>query len=59
MMAAMPPLLARSGAEAHMYIDMHPCECGAREFGNRVNEVTHSGGQWLSEFTRRWDPHPR
>jgi hypothetical protein len=51
MMTPMSPPLARSSVEAHMYMDLHPCECGAREFA-RDNDVTRSSdGTWRSEYT--------
>ena len=42
----MPPTvlrLARTNAEAHLYMDLHPCACGERRFARQSSVVTIDG----------------
>jgi hypothetical protein len=41
--------LARTGREAHLYMDMHPCECGEARFG-RDSSVGEVDGVWLCRY---------
>ncbi|MGW9494669.1 hypothetical protein ACWG5P_09805 [Streptomyces prasinus] len=36
-------LIARSMQEAHLYMDLHPCFCGAEEFGREQRLEDHDG----------------
>jgi hypothetical protein len=45
----MTRLHARSNAEAHLYMDLHPCACGAVEF-DRQSSVISDGGALCSRY---------
>ncbi len=42
--------LARTNLEAHLYMDLHPCECGATDF-DRQSSVIEEGGDLASRYT--------
>lgn len=48
MAAALP--LARTSAEAHVYMDLHPCTCGTAEFA-RDSAVIEAGPDLASRYT--------
>jgi hypothetical protein len=43
-------LLARSNEEAHLYLDLHPCECGGEDAA-RDSAVSLDGDQWTVRYT--------
>ena len=70
---AQGPLSARSATEAHLYLDLHPCECGTarprgiqdlRDAGNGRLTSVHSGTcpgcgrRWSVAFTLPASPPP-
>jgi hypothetical protein len=50
--AAAPPL-ARSSLEAHLYMDLHPCECGETKFERASVVVELPGGDLARRYTGR------
>ncbi|MFG2042846.1 hypothetical protein [Dactylosporangium sp. NPDC048998] len=44
------PLLARSNEEAHLYLDLHSCECGGEDAA-RNSAVSLDGDQWIVRYT--------
>jgi hypothetical protein len=42
--------LARTNAEAHLYMDLHPCSCGERRFA-RTSSVATIDGELASRYT--------
>ena len=44
------PLLARSNEEAHLYLDLNPCECGGEDAA-RDSAVSLDGDQWIVRYT--------
>lgn len=42
--------LARTNLEAHLYMDLHPCECGATEF-DRKSAVIEEAGDLASRYS--------
>jgi hypothetical protein len=42
--------LARTNAEAHLFIDLHPCACGERRFA-RTSSVVTIDGELASRYT--------
>lgn len=49
--SAQGPLLARSAHEAHLYMDMHSCECGEVRFGRSSTVVTLPDGAVASRYS--------
>ncbi|MBX7270186.1 hypothetical protein KIF24_31955 [Micromonospora sp. Llam7] len=47
----MTPLLSRTNAEAHLYMDLHPCSCGATGFPRQSTVVTLDDGDLASRYT--------
>ena len=43
--------LARTNAEAHLYMDLHPCTCGQIEFPRTSSVVTTPEGALASRYT--------
>jgi hypothetical protein len=43
--------LARTNAEAHLYMDLHPCGCGEIEFPRTSSVVTTPDGDLASRYT--------
>jgi hypothetical protein len=43
--------LARTNAEAHLYMDLHPCECGEIRFPRTSSVVTTPDGDLASRYT--------
>lgn len=41
------PLLARTSDEAHVYLDIHPCVCGERDFPRSLAIIELDGGDVL------------
>lgn len=41
--------MARTNAEAHIYLDLHPCECGSADF-SRQSSVIEVDGELASEY---------
>jgi hypothetical protein len=48
--------LARTNAEAHLYMDLHPCACGEIQFARNSSVVTTPDGDLASRYT---GPCPR
>ncbi len=46
----MPLPLARTSTEAHLYIDLHPCECGEVKF-SRESAVIEAGDDLASRYS--------
>lgn len=42
--------LARTNAEAHLYMDLHPCTCGEIQFPRASSVVTTPGGELASRY---------
>ncbi|MEU6118437.1 hypothetical protein ABZ840_28295 [Streptomyces sp. NPDC047117] len=42
-------LIARSSLEAHLYMDLHPCECGVADFA-RQHSLQQQGGAMVSVY---------
>jgi hypothetical protein len=45
----MSPPLARTNEEAHLYMEMHPCQCGATDF-DASSSVALVGDAWISRY---------
>ena len=43
--------LARTNEEAHLYMDLHPCECGEIQFPRSSSVVEADGGELASHYT--------
>ncbi|MFB9239384.1 hypothetical protein ACFFWC_28275 [Plantactinospora siamensis] len=46
----MVPPLARTSAEAHLFMDLHPCECGAAGFARGSSVVALDDGDLASRY---------
>ncbi len=44
--------LARTNEEAHLYMELHPCECGEADF-DAVSSVARVAGVWISRYSGR------
>ncbi|MFV2103775.1 hypothetical protein [Micromonospora sp. LOL_024] len=47
----MTPLLSRTNAEAHLYMDLHPCSCGEAGFPRQSAVVALADGDLASRYT--------
>ncbi|GIJ81367.1 hypothetical protein SAMN05443287_11780 [Micromonospora phaseoli] len=47
----MTPLLSRTNAEAHLYMDLHPCSCGETRFPRQSAVVALADGDLASRYT--------
>ncbi|ASW58066.1 hypothetical protein [Plantactinospora sp. KBS50] len=47
----MVPPLARTSAEAHLYMDLHPCQCGAGGFARDSAVIALADGDLASRYT--------
>ncbi|MGC5054239.1 hypothetical protein ACLQ2S_22615 [Micromonospora sp. DT48] len=47
----MSPLLSRTNAEAHLYMDLHPCTCGETRFPRQSAVVALADGELASRYT--------
>ncbi|MDG4794485.1 hypothetical protein [Micromonospora sp. WMMD1082] len=47
----MNPPLARTNAEAHLYMDLHPCSCGETAFPRQSAVVALADGDLASRYT--------
>ena len=44
--------LARTNEEAHLYMELHPCACGATDFG-ATSAVAEVDGAWVCRYAGR------
>ncbi|QOC89825.1 hypothetical protein [Micromonospora craniellae] len=47
----MTPPLSRTNAEAHLYMDLHPCSCGDARFPRQSAVVATADGELASRYT--------
>jgi hypothetical protein len=47
----MTPLRSRTNAEAHLYMDLHPCSCGETRFPRQSAVVALDDGDLASRYT--------
>ncbi|PZG20398.1 hypothetical protein C1I95_09670 [Micromonospora craterilacus] len=47
----MTPPLSRTNAEAHLYMDLHPCPCGESRFPRQSSVIALDDGDLASRYT--------
>ncbi|WP_433530396.1 hypothetical protein ACQPYA_30260 [Micromonospora sp. CA-263727] len=47
----MTPPLSRTNAEAHLYMDLHPCSCGESRFARQSSVIALDDGDLASRYT--------